>query len=152
MIKTSDGIERSINAMLTRGKNIQAYVTRVTFKQYQQFQLDRWASEGSSEGYSWPRLDPKYAEKKLTRFAGYPGAGKAMMIATGKLRDAAVKPGTGTGGLAIFTPIGMSVAILEEKIPYAKYAALARPFMVFGSESTGLMLDGIAQYIMRGQE
>lgn len=148
-IKTSDGIERYIGAFLERGKTIQAYLNRVAYPQYQQAQVGRWQSENASETGQWAALNPKYAVRKIKEFAEFPGGGRALMVATGKLSQAAM--GRGDGALKVISGNTMTVGVEDSVIPYGRWAAGLRPIMEFGQDTTDLILTGVADWLMKGE-
>jgi hypothetical protein len=171
LVKTSDGIEREINAFLERGSTIQAYLNKVVYPQYKKAQAARFQSENSTEGATWAPLSTKpyfawwekgpngkfgtyyaggYAEHKKYLYADYPGGGNNLMIATGKLSQAA--RGVGDGTLKVISGNTMTVGVDESIIPYAGYAAEARPFMEFGRDTTDMILDGVANWLMKGEK
>lgn len=120
----SDGIKKTLMNLLDRSKAAQTFLMRNIYRMYQNFQRERWMTEGSSEGNKWDSLSTIYASRKRIIYGGgpkyewiggqgegrpwrlagswpsYPGAGTKIMIATGRLESAAVGPGGGitTGG------------------------------------------------------
>src|SRR5579872_4974281 len=89
-VRTSDGVERQLDAMVNRTKQLPAYLQRVVYPQYQKAQIARWQSENASEGNPWPALNDEYAKWKRRKFAGYDGGGNVMMIRTGDLSQSAM--------------------------------------------------------------
>lgn len=144
------GFEDRMNALVSRANTLEGYLNRVVFRQYQKAQLKRWQTENASEGTKWTELNPKYARQKVRRYASFPGAGKALMIATGKLVDAAT--GRDTSGLTkITSATGIRIAINLGEVPYAAYAAKERPFMKFGPTTLGEMRSGLKNFIRTGR-
>jgi hypothetical protein len=66
----SDQITPRLQAMIDRSKSVQAFLNSVIYTMYQNFQMQRWMTEGSSEGESWPALNSTYAKYKLRRYGG----------------------------------------------------------------------------------
>jgi hypothetical protein len=151
-----DDVLKELIAASSRGKNIGSFLNRVTFQRYKQAQLNRWQTENASEpgGYPnsgpWKKLTDKYAKRKLTKCANMPGKGKAILIATGKLYQAA----SGQSGALnkVTSDYGIEVRIDSSEIPYAPYPGLTRPFMQFGEETERQMIDEVAAWLMTGVE
>jgi hypothetical protein len=149
LTKTKDGISLSIKAIATRGKAISSYLNRYAYPKYQQAQIVRWQTENASEGDTWASLTPAYLKQKKKKFAAYPGAGNATMVATGRL--AAAAQGRGPGSLKLVTNEGMTVGVDLGALPYAQYPGVMRPFMEFSDQTISNITDGIAQYIIMGK-
>lgn len=148
LVKTSSGIEQSLEGMISRGKSVAAFLNRVTFAQYKQAQLRRWETENTSEGKHWEDLNPAYAKRKLKRCSTFPGGGKKIMIATGTLVSAA----TGQSGalLKVVSNSGIQVRIDSSAIKYAPYPGIKRPFMQFGYDTESRMVEDVVKYMMTG--
>jgi len=145
--KVKDGITLSIDAMITRGKSVSSFLNRATYPVYQQLQIQRWETENASENESWNPVKPDYATIKRKRYAGFPGGGQKLMVATSKLAFAAQGL---AGALKIVTESSMTVGIDQGFIPYAKYPGADRPYMSFSDDSISKMTDPLVQYIMNG--
>lgn len=111
-----DGITPRLQAMINRAKSVQSFLNSTIYTMYQNLQLQRWMTEGSSEGNGWPALNSTYAQYKLRRYGGgakfkwiggmgegrpwepdgswpsSPGGGTKMMIGTTRLVSAVVGP------------------------------------------------------------
>lgn len=148
--KVQDGIGDDLRAIVSRGRNASAYLDRVIWPAYQQAQVDRWASENSSQGPRWNALSPSYAKSKPKRFAAYPGGGRALMVATSRLSQGAQGRDTAYFMRSI-TDKTITVAINLSALPYASYPAKTRPFMNFSDEQISEWTDGVAQYVMKGK-
>lgn len=143
-----NGIEQALNQMVSRANTVESYLDRVIWPKFQKAQLERWPSENASQGDQWRPLTPEYAKRKRKKFAAYPGAGAALMIATGKLMKAA----TGQEGYnKIVTNQGMTVAIDLGFVPYAGYASKIRPTMTFSRETIAEWRRGLAAYVGNGK-
>lgn len=143
---TSNKIEATLQSMVSKAKNPIPFLRRVIYPMYQQAQLNRWQTENSSETGQWMPLNTKYSEDKKRRYAGFPGGGNAIMIATGKLSKAAF--GQTSDLKRVITTSGMILTIDDGSIPYAKYAALKRPFMTFGGNTIGMFQDAIRKWML----
>lgn len=82
-----DGIGNTLRGMLDRGNLVRGWLNRYAYPAIIAVQRQRWMSEGASEGAGWAPLNPTYARYKLRKFADFPGGGRKMLIATGKLVD-----------------------------------------------------------------
>lgn len=111
-----DNITEKLQSLVSNGSSMRSFLLRSIYPMYQQFQLDRFQSENSTEGFSWPSLSSRYAARKRIMFGGgpkfefiggrgagrpwipkgtwpsFPGGGSKMMIATGRLASAAIGP------------------------------------------------------------
>lgn len=135
--------------MINRAKDPRAFLNTVILNMYANAQLQRWQSENSSETGQWTQLNQKYAKYKKKRFASFPGAGNALMIATGKLSMAASLRGPGYKKLVSVN--SLEVSIDDTVIPYAKYAAVKRPIMQFGGATIESMKTVLGKYLMTGE-
>lgn len=133
--------------MVSRVGKLQGYVNRVIYEQYKEAQRDRWETEGASEGRPWPQLSQKYARQKLKRYATYPGSGRKLLIATGKLVDA-VSGKDSTFHRKLVTNDKMIISVT---VPYGSFVNERRPFMRMGEATIKKMRDGLIKY-MRGAE
>lgn len=147
-----DTVSQYQKELLSRAAGLQAVLNGPIFKIYQKGQISRWQSENASETGQWPTLNAKYQTYKRKKFAGYPGGGTKMMIATGNLYAGATGQDTGK-----FTKIAtnrkLSVNINDGALPYAKRVAVTRPFMTFNPDGDTIqqMKAIIAQYIKSGE-
>lgn len=142
------GIEGSLNKMLTRANTVSSYLDRVIFPKFQKAQLERFKSENASQGDTWAPLNPEYAKRKRKKYAAYPGAGSAILIATGRLMKAA----TGQEGYnKIVTNQGITIGVDLGAVPYAGYVGSARPFMKFSDATIADWKAGIVAYVGKGK-
>lgn len=142
------GVRDSLNAMVSRARNIRSYLNTVVVRQYQDAQMKRFQTENESEGATWVPLTPRYLAQKLIKYAESPGGGRKMLIATGRLSDAALM--RGEGYYKIVDNRSIRIGIDDGMIPYAKYVARTRPFMTFGSDTLAQMRAGIKNFIRKG--
>lgn len=145
---TEDGISIELDKIVQRGRSMAAFLNRYIYPSYQMVQIKRWESENATEGSRWKPLEPNYARRKRKRFAAYPGAGRAIMVATGKLAFSAQGR---KNGLKIVTDNSMTVGIDVGEVPYAIYPGKDRPFMVFSRKTLQDWSDRIYRYMMTGE-
>lgn len=70
-LKTLDpGLQNYLRKMADRSNNITTVFSQTIVPLYKNAQLDRWKTQGSSEGFSWKSLSPTYKNYKLRRFGG----------------------------------------------------------------------------------
>jgi hypothetical protein len=150
LVKTKDNVTHALNEMIKRRHTVAWFLEKHTFAQYKAAQLKRWPTNNVSEGHKWDDLDPKYAERKLIKCATMPGAGRQIMVRTGKLVDAAI--GKSADLLRVVTNSGIRVYIDSAAIPYGHYAADRRPIMAFGKNTKNEMITDLTNFIMRGNE
>lgn len=128
--------------MINSATDIRAYFNTVVLEQYKNAQRERWMTENASEGSRWKDLNTDYAASKLTRFAGFPGGGRKMLIATGKLFENVFSP------RKVVKPRTMELFVSTSDVPYARYVDEERPFMRFGRTTRSEILDGIRNYLL----
>lgn len=154
---THDGLEQRFKKLLTRAQSTKASAR--LYPLYQQFQLKRFMTEGASEGFPWPSLNPEYADYKKKKYATSPGSGSKMLIATSTLAGAVIGPGAPFEGTsqhrAIFSSYSMKIQVEEsgfnsegKPFLYPKYIAEKRPFMKFGPVSIGKLKDSLKKYLI----
>lgn len=146
MEMAQDQISKYQSSLLDRMNSIQGFFNRNIFRMYQQKQLNRWESQNVSETGEWETLTETYANRKRKKFAGYPGGGTKLMIATGKLYETTTGR-SGKGLNKMVTNRSMTIAIDDGYIPYAKFAAERRPIMEFNESSIEDMRQALIDYI-----
>lgn len=145
IITKSTGITSRLTKMIENVQSTQmtTFLNRYAYKIYQNYQRDRWANENSAEG-GWPALSPKYAAYKPRRYGGgkkrdggvwpsYPGGGRKMMIATGRLVTSVVGVDMGASvGLDEHRKlVSGNTLTVSTAVPYASEAGATRDFMTF---------------------
>lgn len=143
--KVFSDIEKKIDAMVARSNRIQGYLNRVVYRQYQNAQRKRWMTENVSEGERWLPLNPAYAARKREVFASYRGAGRKMLIATGRLSQAVI--GGSDEHKKTVTNRQMTIAW---STPYAVYVEEVRPFAEFSDKTMEGINNGLAEFLVRG--
>lgn len=140
-----NGAQKTLRDMLTRERALQSYLNRNVVEQYRNIQRKRWMTQGDSEGSPWRALDPVYAARKKRVFAGYPGGGTKMLIATNRLITGVIGPG---GDFRkVTTPRSITIGTVT---PYAKYVDEERTFTSFSSASLREIYTGIGQFLFKG--
>lgn len=160
-----NAITARLNSYILKAKDARALLNGPILSVYQNAQIQRFQTENASETGQWEPLSTKplfyywgtdpdlkgyfaggYAEWKKRKYAGYPGGGEKIMIATGALSEAAI--GRGAGFRKVVTTRSLMVSVDDETIPYAKYAAMHRPFMNFGGNTINQMKDMIKDFML----
>lgn len=143
---TENRIAASLIGMINRAKDPRAFLRNVMYPMYVEAQKQRWVTENQSETGQWRSITSEaYRKRKERKYASFRGAGRVLMIATGRLSDVA----TGRYGLKrVITTSGMILSIDDEVVPYAKYVASIRPIMAFGEDTRFKMKTKINQYLM----
>ena len=144
-MKVEDGISKWAEKVLNRSSTagIRAWLNRVAYPKLLQVQLKRWQTEGSSEGETWAALNPDYARSKLKRFAGFPGGGRKMLIATGRLVQSMT--GQSGEGRKIVTENKLE---LVTTVPYAVYVDEKRDITGLSEETVDELVDELISYLM----
>jgi hypothetical protein len=140
-------LDKFYENMLSRMSQVDAVLARDVFKIYQNLQIKRWTSVTSqaggvtSEGDQWDGLTDTYITRKAKRFASYPGSGRKILIAEGKLFAAAM--GTAPDGRVLVEKGTMTITASR---PYAGFVNDLRPFMTFSDPSIETMKDRLKKY------
>lgn len=142
-----DGAGNKLRAMLDRSGLIRGWLNRVAYPLIIEAQRIRWASENASEGSSWPQLNPSYATAKLKRFAAFPGGGRKMLIATGRL----VESVTGDNTKDHYKLVEERRLTVGTMVGYAKYVDEDRNFTTFGKATKDNLTKRLNQYIQEGK-
>jgi hypothetical protein len=148
--KTSDVLGKSLQAMVDRGRSLSTYFNRALFPQYQQAQIERWETQGSSQGEEWAPLTKPYATRKKKLFAAFPGAGNVLMVATGRLASGA-QGKDAANYVKLITDSMIRVSVNLSTLPYAKYPGVMRPFMIFSQDQEYQWAYDATQYVMGGR-
>lgn len=135
---TENGIIQRLNQMISDVDNISGYLNRIVYPQYQAAQIERWKTEGSSEGIPWASLNKSYQEYKKRKYASYSYGGTKMLIATGKLFDSVVK------AKKIVKRRSIEVYTTNE---YAKYVDEERDFTSWSKSTMSEIKKGLIDYI-----
>lgn len=150
-------VDERLKEMLTRAQSSKAWAR--VYPLYQKLQTQRFMTQNASEGAPWHELQPKYAQRKLTRYSAFPGGGRKMLIGTSTLAGAAIGPGApfeGTGlQRALFSAGSMRIdldisGVNAEGKPftYPMYVAEKRPFMSFSEKSLDEMKDALKNFMI----
>lgn len=164
-----NGIQENLDAMLKRSKSLRGYLNRVVYRQYQDAQLQRWMTEGASEGAKWKALSPSYAKYKTIRYGGgprrrggnwasYPGAGTKTLIATGTLVSGVIGPmqGSSSFGLRLGSENHRKVVTersieIHTTVSYAEKVNEIRQFVGLGRATSQKIAQGVMRYITKGE-
>lgn len=146
----SNGISEALHKMIERANLFPQFAKRVLEPMYVQAQLDRWRTENKSDyssGGGWAALDPqsRYAKTKPMRFAGYPGAGRKLMIAKNILQESATL--RNDQGRVV---TGETTYIVSTTVYYAEYADRSRSISQFSDKFYEDVRDKMTAYIHRG--
>lgn len=140
----SNAVEKMHADLLKKSNKIDAALARDVTVMFHNAQRQRWMTEGRSEGKKWKALDKRYAKRKLTQYAAYPGGGRKMLIATNDL----VKSVTGEDRTYYRQKVEGSKLTIGTAVPYAVYVDEERPFMEFSKKTMKKMLERITLYML----
>ncbi len=138
-----NGINKTLTRMLDKSQKVRGWLNRVAYPKIIEAQRIRWASEGASEGDGWAELNTSYAIRKLTKFAGYPGRGRKMLIATGRLVDSVTGDDT-REHYKLVTESRLEVGTL---VAYAKFVDEKRNFTNLGLGTRTMLNDLLREYL-----
>lgn len=139
-----DGIAKYLEGMADRTKLVKGWLNRVAYPKIIKAQRKRWMTEGASEGSKWKPLNPRYAKYKLKKFMDYPGSGRKMLVATGKLVDSMTGDST-TDHYKLVTDRSLEVGT---KLSYARYVNEDRNFVELSKETVDDLVKGLNEYIL----
>jgi hypothetical protein len=144
-ITVEDGISDWAKRVLNRsqGSGIRAWLNRYAYPEILNVQLQRWQTEGASEGVQWESLNPDYARSKLKRFANYPGGGRKMLIATGRLYESMTGRSTESRKLVEENRI-----TLASTVPYGGYVDDKRDITTLRDDTVERFADELLKYLM----
>jgi len=145
-----DGIGQRLAGLVSRGRSASAYFNRTLLQEFKDKQNERWQTENASQTGKWAPLSPLYARQKKKRFAGFPGGGNALMVATGRLAQGAQGINSGYYYKTV-TDRSFIFGVNLGALPYAKYPGVRRPFMSFSEDTISAWRRGVGDYIMKGQ-
>lgn len=158
--KVKDNVTDKLNGMIDRSKSMQSFLVRNIYPVYKNMQMERWQTEGGSQGMPWESLSSIYAKRKKKLYGSYPGGGEKMMIATGRLFGAVYGPGSGmpdgeqfhrmvstNNSITITLDANQVASKKKAGTEYFKYANKNRAFMKFSQESIGEMRTMLKEYI-----
>lgn len=136
-----DWFQRSIAK--SEGSSVRGWLNRVAYPEIINAQLRRWQSEGASEGEKWQALNPAYARSKLKRFADYPGGGRKMLIATGRLVDSMT--GRSEEGRKIVQETKLTIV---STVPYGEYVDEVRDITSLSEKTVDRLIDSLIAYLV----
>lgn len=144
-----DGISKYLEKMLDRSRLIEGWLNRVAYPTLIKVQRVRWQTEGASEGSTWAAIDQNYATKKLSLFRDYPGSGRKLLIATGRL----IQGMTGenkSDHYKLVTKSSLEMGTVG--IDYAAYVDEKRDITTLSKETTSKLSDSLGKYLAKGEE
>lgn len=153
-----DGVGKYLDALISRTGSKRTFIQRVIYPMYQDAQQQRWKSENRTEGTAWADINSEYKFNKPRLFASYPGAGRLMMVATGKLFYSVRGPGRGfiadsSEGISNHRKvIGDGYMEIYTTLPYAADAGSKRPFMTFSQDTIQEWVEKFRDWLDSGKE
>lgn len=148
-LSVQDKITQDLKAMVSRANAVSSFLNRNIFQMYQKAQIERFQTENASETGQWQSLNSKYLKRKKKKYASFPGGGNAVMIATGKLKDAA----TGRANFTkLVTNTSFTISIDLGSIPYAVYPGKMRPYMEFSDATENSWSQAITDFITKNKQ
>jgi hypothetical protein len=163
------GVVEGLERMIDRKNALQGYLARNVYRRYQKAQMERFKTEGASEGPTWKPLSPKYAARKKIIYGGgpkhkfvggsgegrpwepdgnwpsYPGKGTKMLIATGRLQKSVIGQELKDHRVLV---TGSKIEV-SSTVPYGGYVEETRMVMSeLSQETTDEMLEGIMKFLV----
>lgn len=142
-----DGISEYFKGLSSRAGLVRGWLNRVAYPTIIAAQRMRWVSEGASEGASWRPLNPSYAMRKLKRYASYPGSGRKVLIATGRL----VGGMTGDNQADHYKLVTDTRLEVGTTIPYAEYVNEDRNISDLGPATVADLDQKLRDYLLRNE-
>lgn len=146
--KIQDGATKRLDDIMKRASDTgkRTFLNRNAMAWYRNAQRKRWMTENESEGGPrWKDLNADYEKRKRKLFAGFPGAGKAKLIASGTLLQSTIGPGKGFQKVVTSREL-----IIVTTVPYAKFVDEIRTFSLWGDESIERLKKHYKDFLMRG--
>lgn len=116
--------------MIYQGRDPRAFMVKYVREAYIDAQNKRFMTKNTSQGEKWAALNPIYAEYKLKKFKDFPGGGRKINVATGRLFNALILEGKGDYSEMVFA----ESYVIAFKPEYAKYVDEVRPIVQFRKE------------------
>lgn len=173
--KTQDGISPVLEKLLGKAQDASGAFARV-YPLYQRLQVERFETEGSSQGTAWPPLNVEYARYKPRRYGGgerrksktrpagrwqsFPGGGRKMLIGTSTLAGAVIGPGEhpflGTDHhRALFQAKSMTISVATggtnaegAQFEYPSDVNEIRPFFSFSDSSIQEFKSEVSKFLV----
>lgn len=133
------GITERLNQMTERAGATQGFFLKVVYPRYQKSMLKKWAEEGPG----WARLDAAYAARKAKKYAGYPGAGRKMLIVTDRLRQSVIGPVHSEFKMAVTR----SSLVIRTDVPYSSYVNEKRNFATIDASDLAQWKSDLMDYV-----
>ena len=147
--KIDDKVTARLDKMLDRSKTMRSFLNTQVYSTYKKKQINRWQTEGASEGSQWYALDPAYKKYKAEKYAKYPYSGTKMLIATGKLFQAVVGEG-GEGAQfhrKVVTDTMLSIFIVKgSDFEYPQFVDDQRPFTIWSDATIHEIKKMVSDY------
>lgn len=144
--KVQDTATQRLEDMVSKGKDSRSFIKKHLKPFYIDAQRERFDSENVSQGSQWEALSPKYAKYKLKKYATFPGGGRKINVATGRL----YRTLTFQEDNAINEMTDDRTWIVIFDVPYGKFVNEARPVLKFNNSFTSQIREKFIEY-MRGK-
>ena len=135
-------ITRNLISKIEKMDNIDGFLNRVVYPEYQRLQILRFETSNTSEGNRWNRLKPSYATRKRRMYADQPYGGRVIGIATGTLLKSVVGPGSGHRKI-----VRNGTLTVSTSVAYAGYFDEIRSITFFNRTTTKGIRDNIVRYL-----
>lgn len=148
-LKSLEGqIENRLLDMMKAGKDFKALLNRNIYPIYQNAQRERWISENTTQGKQWEKLDENYQRTKLRKYASYPGGGRKILIATGRLYASVVGVDLNNNSSPDHRKlVEAKRMIIKTAVPYAEHVDKLRKFTTFGRDFNDKVRKTIVDYM-----
>ena len=124
----------------------QTFYHDVIYPIYQKAQVQRWDTEGESEGEGWDSISSTWIDRKkklqAKNNAAYPGGDKIMVFTSDLFKSLTVIGEKWSR--VLITPDAITVS---SGAPYAKYANDARTFSVWGDATKKDIKDAVKDFV-----
>lgn len=127
MKRLKDNTNKRLEDLVLKGRDARSFIKKYLKPFYIDAQRDRFESKNVSQGAEWAPLNPQYEKYKLKKFAGFPGGGRKINVATGRLYRT----------LTFQEPNSVK-ELVEDKtwivifdVPYGTFVDKARPVLKF---------------------
>lgn len=159
-----------LKSMVENPNFFSGWAERFAVPIYAQAQMDRWITEGGSQGDTWADLSSPYSQRKLRMFGGgvrlsgankgesYPsyfGSGTKKLIASSRMLASVLPPAFRSGPDAThgeeYRQLTTDKSIsFSTTVPYAVFADEQRSFSTWSSEFKQDLARNFARYLTSG--
>lgn len=148
--KTEDAVTAKLDLMIERGRSVRAFWMRKVLPRYVAAQKSRFITENESQTGRWLAINTAYAKYKTVKYKSFPGGGRKLLIATGRMMQALILDNKNDIGV-VATDESLVIALkTQDKFEYPKFVAMMRPIMSFTNDFKKEIKADLITYLKGG--